>query len=66
MSAFENLLIQFQMWMDLADAGDSMQVLFSADGVNYRGIAWYGPGTQDWTTYRIFYPGLANSGANSV
>ncbi|HIQ04763.1 MAG TPA: hypothetical protein EYH31_03605, partial [Anaerolineae bacterium] len=66
MSAFENLLIQFQMWMDLADAGDSMQVLFSADGVNYRGIAWYGPGTQDWTTYRIFYPELANSGANRV
>ncbi|NOZ72807.1 MAG: hypothetical protein GXP38_13005 [Chloroflexi bacterium] len=66
MAAFENLLVQFQMWMDLADANDSIQILFSTDGVNYRGIGWYGPGSQDWTTYRIFYPDLANGGANSV
>jgi hypothetical protein len=66
MSAFENLLVQFQMWMDLADAGDSISILFSTDGVNYRGIEWDGAFSSDWTTYRIFYPELANSGASSV
>ncbi len=38
MAGIDNVLVEFQMWLQLYDPGDKFSVLFSSDGVNYRGI----------------------------
>ena len=66
MADFENVLVDFWMWSDLADAGDQIGVFFSTDGTYFRGIAWSGPRYQDWTQYRVYYPGLDNVNDDKV
>ena len=69
MAGIENVLVEFKMWLQLYDPGDKFSVLFSSDGVNYRGIQWTGSNnivTLDWRTYRIYYPELAQTNTGTV
>ncbi|OIO95176.1 MAG: hypothetical protein AUK03_05795 [Anaerolineae bacterium CG2_30_64_16] len=69
MAGIENMLVEFKMWLQLYDPGDKFSVLFSGDGVNYRGIQWTGSNnivTIDWSTYRIYYPELAKTNTGTV
>jgi len=69
MAGIDNVLVEFKMWLQLYDPGDKFSVLFSSDGVNYRGIQWTGSNyivTIDWSTYRIYYPELAKTNAGTV
>ncbi len=69
MAGIDNVLVEFQMWLQLYDPGDKFSVLFSSDGVNYRGIQWTGSNyivTIDWSTYRVYYPELAKTNTGTV
>lgn len=66
MAGFENVLADFWMWSDLADAGDEIGVYFSTDGSNFRGISWSGSRYQDWMQYRVYYPRLDNVNDDKV
>ncbi|MCX6050777.1 MAG: cellulase family glycosylhydrolase, partial [Chloroflexi bacterium] len=66
----DNVLAEFQMWFELADAGDSLSVQFysgnNSDAPVYRGgLEWRGSTSgkvaRDWSLYRLYYPGLAKN-----
>ncbi len=69
MVGIDNVLVEFKMWLQLYDPGDTFGVLFSSDGLNYRGLQWSGSNnivTIDWSTYRIYYPELAKANPGTV
>ncbi len=69
MAGIDNVLVEFKMWLQLYDPGDKFSVLFSSDGLNYRGMQWSGSnngGTIDWSAYRIYYPELAQTNTGTV
>lgn len=65
-----NVLAEFHLWFELADAGDSLSVQFysgnnSGTPIYRGGLEWRGSAngkvTSDWSQYRIYYPGLAKN-----
>lgn len=46
LSQADNFMVEFDLWLEIGDAADSLAVLASADGSSFTGFAW--TGTSDW------------------
>ncbi|HRW07928.1 MAG TPA: SdrD B-like domain-containing protein, partial [Caldilineaceae bacterium] len=74
--SLDNVLMEFELWHELDNAGDSLELRFynvaceNANPANFRGgFTWQGYGGQgdptsedQWRNYRFFHTALQNSG----
>ncbi|MEM7130699.1 MAG: PA14 domain-containing protein [Chloroflexota bacterium] len=76
-TARNNILVEFEMWHELDNAGDSLELRFYESACNntnpstyQSGLEWEGidgQGTSsanEWKNHRIFFPSLANSSSS--